>query len=98
MGSRRCPWREERRTAGLEKREAQAVCPGTETWGRGGDAGVLLQTVVLSSKSKYSTGEYLVGFPLELQAENTYELAADSNLMIEARYQQTGFPFTCQSP
>ena len=65
-GGRRCPWRGERRTAGLAKGEAQAVCPETETWGCGGDAGVPLRTVVLSSKSKYTPEEYLVGFPLEL--------------------------------
>lgn len=62
-GSRGCPWEEKRGgQLVLKGGGLGAVCPGTETWGRGWDAGVLLQTV-LSSKSEYSTGEYLVGFP-----------------------------------
>ena len=53
-------------TAGPGKGEGQAVCPRNRNLGVGGDIGVLLKTVVLSSKSKYSTGEYLFGFPLKL--------------------------------
>ena len=50
----------------LERGRVRQFVPETETCGWGGDIGVLLKTVVLSSKSKYSTGEYLFGFPLKL--------------------------------